>query len=78
MYKAENGPYTLNHFKTILHRSDVNGKVKGRFQPHFDLLMAVGEEMVTEQFLEFFDMATESSIPKHRLLMDITTKSEEE
>uniref|UniRef100_A0A8W8MKD7 Uncharacterized protein n=1 Tax=Magallana gigas TaxID=29159 RepID=A0A8W8MKD7_MAGGI len=45
---------TLAHFKTILHRTDVNGKVKGRFKPHFELLMlVVGECMVQEQFLNF-------------------------
>jgi hypothetical protein len=40
--------------------------------------MAVGEAMVTEQFLEFFNMATESSVPNHPLLTDIITKSEED
>lgn len=33
---------TLSFFKMLLHRTNVNGQVKGRFQPHFDLLMTVG------------------------------------
>lgn len=49
LYKPENSPGTLHHFKTILHRSDVNGKVKGRFKPHHNLLIAVGEGLLTEQ-----------------------------
>lgn len=71
LYKADNAPGTLNFFKTILHRTNVNGKVKGRFQPHYDLLMAVGEGLVKEQFFEFFNMENESSKPAHPLLTEL-------
>lgn len=40
-----NSPGTLNYFKILLHRSNVNGKVKGQFRPHHDLLMVTGEAM---------------------------------
>lgn len=53
LYKADNAPGTLNFFKTILHRTNVNGKVKRRFQPHYDLLMAVGEGLVKNSSLNF-------------------------
>ena len=71
LYKAENTPGTLNFFKTILHRTDVNGKVKGRFKPHYELLMAVGEGLVKEQFIEFFNMDNESSKPEHHFLTNL-------
>lgn len=71
LYKADNAPGTLNFFKTILHRTNVNGKVKRRFQPHYDLLMAVGEGLVKEQFFEFFNMENESSKPAHPLLTEL-------
>ncbi|XP_052675768.1 uncharacterized protein LOC128157314 [Crassostrea angulata] len=62
---------TLAHFKTILHRTDVNGKVKGRFKPHFELLMLVGECMVQEQFLEFLNMESFDSQPTHPMTKDV-------
>ncbi|XP_069124032.1 uncharacterized protein [Argopecten irradians] len=70
LYKPENSPGTLHHFKTILHRSDVNGKVKGRFEPHHNLLIAVGEGLLTEQILEFFNMEDGHCDPQHSLLGD--------
>ena len=78
MFKAEISPGTLNHFKTILHRTDVNGKVKGRFQPHFDLLMLVGECMIIEQFIEFLQMDSFDSQPHHNFVNNIAEKSEED
>ncbi|KAL5017472.1 hypothetical protein ScPMuIL_007061 [Solemya velum] len=71
LYKADNAPGTLNFFKTILHRTNVNGQVKGHFQSHYDLLMAVGEDLVKEQFLEFFNMENETSKPTHPLLTEV-------
>ncbi|KAK6175941.1 hypothetical protein SNE40_014314 [Patella caerulea] len=65
LYKVENTPGTLHYFKTILHRNDVNGKVKGRFKPHHELLVAVGEGMIREQILEFCNMECEDDIPQH-------------
>lgn len=50
----------------------MNGKVKGRFQPHFDLLMTVGEGMITEQFMEFFNMEDMDSKPQHRDFDDLS------
>jgi hypothetical protein len=41
----------------------VNGKVKGSFKPHYDLISIVGKSMVTEQFLEYFGMETKDSQP---------------
>ncbi|XP_071139042.1 uncharacterized protein, partial [Mytilus edulis] len=71
LYKADNTPGTLNFFKTILHRTYVNGKVKGRFQPHYDLLMAVGEGLIKEQIFEFFQMENEYSKQTHPLLTEL-------
>lgn len=62
----------------LLHRTNVNGQVKGRFQPHFDLLMTVGEGMVKEQFMEFFQMENKYSQPNHKNFEDIDIKSSEE
>lgn len=50
----------------------MNGKVKGRFQPYFDLLMTVGEGMITEQFMEFFNMEDMDSKPQHRDFDDLS------
>lgn len=72
LYKTSNTPPTLAYFKTLLQRSNVNGKVKGRFQPHFDLLMTVGEGMITEQFMEFFNMEDMDSKPQHRDFDDLS------
>ncbi|KAL4236167.1 hypothetical protein ACF0H5_004553 [Mactra antiquata] len=60
MYKSTTlrQPGTLFHYKSKLQRSDVNGKVKGSFKPHYDLISIVGKAMVTEQFLEYFGMDT--------------------
>ncbi|KAL5013819.1 hypothetical protein ScPMuIL_008089 [Solemya velum] len=71
LFKADNAPGTLNFFKTILHRTNVNGQVKGHFQSHYDLLMAVGEVLVKEQFLEFFNVENETSKPAHPLLTEV-------
>lgn len=46
-------------------RSDVNGKVKGRYQARFDLIILVGEEMIKEQFIEYLQYNNENSHPKH-------------
>lgn len=62
----------------LLHRTNVNGQVKGRFQPHFDLLMTVGEGLVKEQFMEFFQMENKYSQPNHKNFEDIDIKSSEE
>ncbi|KAL5016965.1 hypothetical protein ScPMuIL_006554 [Solemya velum] len=80
LYKADNASGTLNFFKTILHRTNVNGQVKGHFQSHYDLLMAVGEGLVKEQFFEFFNMENETSKPAHPLLTEVEDEnlSEEE
>lgn len=78
LYKNKDTPGTLHYFKTLLHRSNINGIVKGRFRPHHDLLMVVGEAMVKEQFLEFFQMEDKDSSPIHDLLADIVEKTEEE
>lgn len=56
-----NSPGTLNYFKILLHRSNVNGKVKGQFRPHHDLLM------MKEQFLEYFEMDNMESNPENDL-----------
>lgn len=56
----------------------MNGRVKGRFQPHFDLLMTVGEGLVKEQFMEFFQMENKYSEPNHKNFEDINSKSSEE
>ena len=44
----------------------------------FDLLMAVGEGLVKEQFMEFFQMENKNSEPKHKNFTDIGSKSPEE
>lgn len=62
-----NSPGTLNYFKILLHRSNVNGKVKGQFRPHHDLLMVTGEAMMKEQFLEYFEMDNMESNPENDL-----------
>lgn len=62
---------TLAHFKTILHRTDVNGKVRGRFKPHFELVMLVRECMVQEQCLEFLNIESSDSQPTHSMTKDV-------
>lgn len=64
-------PGNSAHFKNILHRTDVNGKVKGRFKPRFELLMLVGECMVQEQFLEFLNTESFDSQPTHPMTKDV-------
>lgn len=61
-----------------LHRTNVNVQVKGRIQPHFDLLMTVGEGLVKEQVMEFFQMENKYSQPNHKNFEDIDIKSSEE
>lgn len=71
-------PGTLAYFKILLHRSNVNGKVKGRFQPHMDLLLGVGEGLIAEQFMEYFQMETNADKPTHPLLEEMDENSDEE
>lgn len=54
-----------------MQRSNVTGKVKGKFQPHFDLLMTVGEGMIREQFLEYFSMENIESEPQNPDLVNL-------
>lgn len=63
-----------------LHRTNVNVQVKGRFQPHFDLLMTVGGGggLVKEQVMEFFQIENKYSQPNHKNFEDIDIKSSEE
>lgn len=56
-------PCTLYHFKAKLQRGDVNGKVKGKFKQHNELLLCVGKAMIKEQALEYFGMENEDSDP---------------
>lgn len=56
----------------------MNVQVKGRIQLHFDLLMTVGEGLVKEQVMEFFQMENKYSQPKHKNFEDIDIKSSEE
>lgn len=44
----------------------------------FDLLMAVAEGLVKEQFMEIFQMENKTSKPKHKNFTDIGSKSPEE
>lgn len=55
----------------------MNGQVKRRFQPHFDLPMTVREGLVKEQFMEFFQMEDKYSQPHHKNFEDIDIKSSE-
>ncbi|CAG2199887.1 unnamed protein product [Mytilus edulis] len=56
-------PCTLYHFEANLQRGDVNGKVKGKFKQHNELLLCVGKAMIKEQALEYFGMENEDSDP---------------
>lgn len=48
-------------YKIILHRSNVNGKVKSRFAAHEDFLTTVGKGLFREFILHYFDMPEETS-----------------
>ncbi|XP_053386739.1 uncharacterized protein LOC128550851 isoform X2 [Mercenaria mercenaria] len=54
---------TLYHYKSKLQRKEVNGKVKGAFKTHHEFLLLVGQQMIIEQFLEYFGMESASSSP---------------
>ena len=54
-------------------RSDVNGQVKSAMKAHHDLLVAVGQEMIREQALEYFGIEDDSSKP---LKMSLKTVQE--
>ena len=41
----------------------MNGKVKGSFKPHYDLIAVVGKAMIMEQCLEYFGMETKDTEP---------------
>ncbi|XP_014667952.1 PREDICTED: uncharacterized protein LOC106809399 [Priapulus caudatus] len=56
-------PGTLYFFKSRLQKTDVNGKVKSRFQQHYDLLQTVFHHLVIEQALEYFRMENRESEP---------------
>lgn len=78
-YKTGNEvtPGTLAYFKILLHRSYVNEKVKSRFQPHMDMLLAVGEGLIAEHFMEYFQMETNTDKPTHPLLEEMDEKSDD-
>ncbi|KAK3083045.1 hypothetical protein FSP39_012508 [Pinctada imbricata] len=51
--KSSSEPGTLSHLKTILKKSDVNGKVKSNFRAHSDFINLIITEMIVEQAKEF-------------------------
>jgi len=36
---------SLDNYKVLIHRSNVNGKVKGKFEAHEDFVNTVGTEL---------------------------------
>lgn len=55
-------------YKIILHRSNVNGKVKSKFAAYEDFVTTVGKGLFREFTLHYFDMPEESSeIPESYL-----------
>ena len=62
----------MYYFKSRLKRTDVNGKVKGRFQAHTDLLVSVGEALIVEQALEMLGMTGPTDAPTKVVPQDIT------
>jgi hypothetical protein len=56
----------------------VTGRVKGRFRPHHDLLMVVGEAILKEQFMEYFNMGDMESKPEIELLTSTEEKTTDE
>ncbi|XP_052098920.1 uncharacterized protein LOC127733644 [Mytilus californianus] len=51
---------TLAYFRTLLRRTDVNGKIKSNFQGHANLIKIVVKRLIVEQFLSFFNMQNEN------------------
>ncbi|XP_061185217.1 uncharacterized protein LOC133193275 [Saccostrea echinata] len=62
-------PASLAFFKCKLLRSDITGKVKGKFQSHFEFFSLVGEVMILELAREFFAIDNNgiptANIPKY-------------
>jgi hypothetical protein len=43
------------YFKAKLQRTDVSGKVKGHFKSHMEFMCLLGEKVVIEQGVSFFE-----------------------
>lgn len=54
---------TLNYFKVFLRRKNVNGNVKSNYASHEQLFELIGEALIVEQAMEFFDMDSHDSTP---------------
>ncbi|KAJ8299422.1 hypothetical protein KUTeg_023482 [Tegillarca granosa] len=65
LYKADSQRQegTLSHFKNILKKNNVTGKVKGKFQSHSDFLKLLTVCLVQEQAIELFGMVDRNDIP---------------
>ncbi|XP_062576937.1 uncharacterized protein LOC134238840 [Saccostrea cucullata] len=59
---------TLYHIKVLIERSNVNGKVKSRFEAHEDFILTVGCAYFLSYILHFFGMKTLTEEPQHPLL----------
>ena len=46
---------SVAYFKAKLQRTDVSGKVKGHFKSHMEFMCLLGEKVVIEQGIEFFE-----------------------
>lgn len=45
----------MAYFKAKLQRTDVTGKVKGHFKSHMEFMCLVGEKVLIEQGIDFFE-----------------------
>ena len=64
LYKSSSGDArTLNDFKEILHQSNVNGSVKGKYKAHEEMFLHIAEGFIMEQVLEYFAMDNYDSLP---------------
>ncbi|XP_061190846.1 uncharacterized protein LOC133198962 [Saccostrea echinata] len=61
---------TLYSLKLVIERSNVNGKVKGRFEAHEDFVLTVGCAYFLSYVMNKFNMETMDDEPEHPLCKD--------
>ena len=59
---------TLGFFKVLLRLTNVNGNVKSNYKAHEELLLHIGEFMMTEQAMEYLEMEGYQSSPARQHL----------
>lgn len=59
---------TIYHMKVLVQRSNVNGKVKSRFEAHEDFILTAGCAYFLSYILQFFGMKSIKDEPQHPLL----------